>query len=277
MVGGTGSDQGEQALPNGIVFDRRALLKAMVAAVAVPAVIRNFNELVEEEVAAAWEVAQENPMVFVCDEYRTISLLDFIEPQFRRELYFLEEAYFDTPEGMYEAAEGCEPFRWFLNDQYYEFWELLDRYCRSESGASPIEAARLDSASMIEAVLEWNAAYAWADDPYDEDLGLWLKVIGDAGFSQLRSKALEWWNARPDNSDEWDHFREAADGQAYAYQFFGVLSDPELRESLGIRIVEGDSPGSSYLGAELIVPAEEANAAAVRLGLPFRFRTQTEA
>lgn len=45
-----------------------------------------------------------------------------------------------------------------------------------------------------------------------------------------------------------------------------------LTEELGIKIVEGEHPGSTYYAAELRVPVEDANEAAARLELPFRFR-----
>ena len=47
-----------------------------------------------------------------------------------------------------------------------------------------------------------------------------------------------------------------------------------LCDALGVVIVEGDRPGSSYFAAELRNELADANAAAQRLGLPFRFRAE---
>jgi len=55
-----------------------------------------------------------------------------------------------------------------------------------------------------------------------------------------------------------------------AYRFFGNLGRETLK-ALGVVIVEGEHPGSSYYAAELRTPVPVANATAVRLGLPIRF------
>jgi hypothetical protein len=45
----------------------------------------------------------------------------------------------------------------------------------------------------------------------------------------------------------------------------------DICEELGVVIVEGDRPGSTYFAAELRQSIPDANRAAARLGLPFRF------
>jgi hypothetical protein len=48
--------------------------------------------------------------------------------------------------------------------------------------------------------------------------------------------------------------------------------DGKMLDALGVAIVEGDHPGSTYFAAELRGKMEYANAVAEREGLPFRFR-----
>ena len=48
--------------------------------------------------------------------------------------------------------------------------------------------------------------------------------------------------------------------------------EADILDLLGIVVVEGEHPGSTYYAAELRQPIEAANAAAEALGLPFRFR-----
>ncbi|MEB0056478.1 hypothetical protein [Variovorax sp. LG9.2] len=48
--------------------------------------------------------------------------------------------------------------------------------------------------------------------------------------------------------------------------------DEDVRSALDIEIVDGDQPGSSYVGAQLHWGIDEANAKAAELGLPLRFR-----
>ena len=53
--------------------------------------------------------------------------------------------------------------------------------------------------------------------------------------------------------------------------FFDSL-DFDTLDELGIKIVEGEYPGSTYYAAELMGDVEVANAVASRLGVPVRFR-----
>ncbi len=56
-----------------------------------------------------------------------------------------------------------------------------------------------------------------------------------------------------------------------AYGFF-LRQDASILEPIGIVVVEGEHPGSSYFAAELCIPIEDANYAAAALDIPIRFR-----
>jgi hypothetical protein len=58
-----------------------------------------------------------------------------------------------------------------------------------------------------------------------------------------------------------------------AKQFFEGLGRTAL-EVMGVRIVDGDCPGSSYFAARLVGSIDAANAGAESLGFPFRFRPE---
>jgi hypothetical protein len=47
----------------------------------------------------------------------------------------------------------------------------------------------------------------------------------------------------------------------------------ETLDALGVEIVEGDHPGSTYIAAELHSTVDEGNEAAQGLGLPIRFNS----
>jgi hypothetical protein len=47
--------------------------------------------------------------------------------------------------------------------------------------------------------------------------------------------------------------------------------DREKRELLGVNIIEGEHPGSTYYAAEFHGDVEEANAIAAAEGIPVRF------
>ena len=61
--------------------------------------------------------------------------------------------------------------------------------------------------------------------------------------------------------------------QGQAMDFFEGL-DLDIRERLGVEIIEGDCPGSSYFAAELHSSIKSANRTAAALGMPFRFRAE---
>ena len=56
-----------------------------------------------------------------------------------------------------------------------------------------------------------------------------------------------------------------------AYRFFSNLPYADLR-TLGVKVIEGEFPGSSYYEAELRIPIEEANARAEEAGIDIRFK-----
>ena len=47
--------------------------------------------------------------------------------------------------------------------------------------------------------------------------------------------------------------------------------DRDQLETLGVQVIEGDFPGSSYYAAELGVDISKANRAAKKAGIPVRF------
>ena len=56
-----------------------------------------------------------------------------------------------------------------------------------------------------------------------------------------------------------------------AYRFFSNLPYADLR-TLGVKVIEGECPGSSYYEAELRIPIGEANARAEAAGIDIRFK-----
>ena len=56
-----------------------------------------------------------------------------------------------------------------------------------------------------------------------------------------------------------------------AYRFFSNLPYADLR-TLGVKVIEGEFPGSSYYEAELRIPIEKANARAEEAGIDIRFK-----
>ncbi len=111
-------------------------------------------------------------------------------------------------------------------------------------------------------------------DELDPDDG-WKALVrrdGKAGIDRYW-EFIERWLDEPIDWGESDWFPSDWHGQGKALAFFQGMDGDTLHE-IGVVIVEGDCPGSSYFAAELRNELEDANAAAQRLGLPFRFRAE---
>lgn len=112
-------------------------------------------------------------------------------------------------------------------------------------------------------------------DPYDVDLDEledWLNEHPD-NLEIAQQEVQNWLNSTDlDETDCESANLRGLSAQGSALCFFRD-TDFEMNESLGIVIVEGDRPGSSYFAAELRTPIDEANEIADILDLPYRFKT----
>ena len=80
------------------------------------------------------------------------------------------------------------------------------------------------------------------------------------------------WGLDDPSGDDDEYIDEPMSGQDMAYKMFSDGCYSGESEILGIEIVEGDHPGSSYIAAELLTPVDLANKKAEELDLDFRFR-----
>jgi hypothetical protein len=101
----------------------------------------------------------------------------------------------------------------------------------------------------------------------------WIEESGAAGVPGFKDEVGKWLQ-KPVNWLATESWPEGWSGQCRALSFF---QDQEfaMLKALGIVVVEGDRPGSSYYAAELRGSIDDANAAAAKLELPFRFRRAT--
>jgi len=80
----------------------------------------------------------------------------------------------------------------------------------------------------------------------------------------------QWCEEEPDYGFESDYFVEVVNPRDNAFNFFQYRNQKALA-TLGVIIVEGDSPGN-YYAAELEIPIEEANRKAIAAKIPIRFK-----
>jgi len=113
-------------------------------------------------------------------------------------------------------------------------------------------------------------------EPEDRDFGwiTWLKESPNEARGPIYAEVERYLAEAPDYSEEWEMMPDNANAQGAAYQFFHS-EDWGLLDQLGIVIVDGEHPGSSYFAAELRIPVDEANQRANDLGAPYRFKADT--
>jgi hypothetical protein len=187
------------------------------------------------QVEEAWQALVEDPWYFEVNDYRTLVESGVCEPERREDVYELVDSRPLTPDDLIREVESCPP---------------LMREFQTQAA---------------------DAGEAYADD-LDEGWVRWIRDEGEAGMPMFH-EIIDQWLASPVDWDEYEWFPSDWSGQGKAFKFFSGM-DAELLDELGVVIVEGDHPGSDYLAAELRAEIADANRAAERLGLPFRFRRE---
>jgi len=110
--------------------------------------------------------------------------------------------------------------------------------------------------------------------PEDFESGLvaWLDDMDDADFERDVAPAVEAWFAEPPNwAMEDDYIPASANAQGAAMQHFEDNFSPDELAELGVELVEGDHPFSSYCAAVLRRSVDEANEVACCSGHGVRF------
>ena len=182
---------------------------------------------------------------FEVTESGTISDASVVEPTINSDLFALDDH--DTVEGLIFTIECCQPLLFAIQEMAWE---------------KKVELSEEGTASELLTVLK------------DEDFGWkeWIRLEGDNGLNWFRTYIDETWLQQKINWSYVDYFPKHYSGVAVAKQFFECLDDKTL-DALGVEIIEGEHPGSSYYAAELRQDIDYANQVASEMGLEFRFRS----
>ena len=198
----------------------------------------------------------------VCDG-GTLSMADFADATTRAEFYAgVADRWEDSPKSSADAMADCEPLAWAVHPLYTNFREKLEEDIRSaEDGDKP---NRKEIASL-KARLE-----AMPQEPFD-GTSKWLQGLTTTEFETLIVPSIQAWFAEPPDWDsEDDHLPESGTAQEAALDLFRSMDADDV-DLLGIDLVEGEHPGSSYYAAELRGDIDVANRAAEAAGLRLRF------
>lgn len=228
------SSQGASRYRQGMAINRREFLQALAALGTTLPIQGDLAAASLREVDDALAALANNPQVFHVDPYdRTLTTAEVsTETPARRELWDVFFSVGDDSSQVVDQALHCEPLQWEI-ERWLEGWD-------------------------------------WPEDVDPQD---WREALHELGRDQLDEfirRINVWLDQKPKSSWELDVTPQRSTPQGDALWFFRQL-DPDSLAELGIEIVEGEHPGSSYYAAELPGAVAEANEHARRLGLPIRF------
>lgn len=200
---------------------------------------------------------------FEVNSSRTIMEADFDAPTSRGEVYEINADSIKKPAGLLSAAEGCQPLLWKLHGEYESCRDAIEDQLGAAAGLTTRKRKQLE-----------KCLAAMAADPVS-GLSSWIESMGPRDFAALKRAVIKWLEGYPDYDVEEDYAATPVDGQSAALQYFRSLKVKTL-DLLGIEIIEGDHPGSTYFAAELHKDIDEANRIAEDQGIPVRFRRGNE-
>lgn len=211
-----------------------------------------IDALDDQYVDSIWE---EGIDLFEVTDSGTISFADFQEPQTRGDVYCLEVRDLDDVDALIDFGQRS-PLGYKLQSVYDEYRGALE--------------AELANGLTSERRRLKKRLSRLPDDP-DGGWVAWLEAEPKEAREAYANTIETFLADPPDWGNEYDWMPDDANAQGAAYQYF-IREDIELLDTLGVVVVEGDCPGSSYFAAELRVPVEAANEAAQAAGIPIRFR-----
>lgn len=177
---------------------------------------------------------QPNATEFTVRDIGTLEMAGITLPDTRAEAYDLSASSITNAKALVSAAMDCQPLSWHLEGEY--------RSARADAVRAPHES--------------------WAS---------WLNALPPDALESILEGVQLWLREEPNWAQEDDYIPQSTTGQGAALNFFRDW-DPDDLSALGIEIVEGEHPGSSYYAAALSGAAKSANLNAWLRGLPVWFR-----
>jgi hypothetical protein len=201
---------------------------------------------------------------FEVDTSGTLTIAGFSEPKTRSDFYeSVSDMWSESPAHLANAMEECEPLAWAVHLMYSDLRDEIDSDLDGISDASWVFGQRKVA---LKARLN-----TMPQEPQEGAEG-WLLALTSSEFEDRVVPEIEkWFESPPDWNWEDDHLPRNGTAQGAALEFFQSMDDDTL-DILGVEIVEGDHPGSTYYAAELAGDIDMANKAAVSADIPVRFK-----
>lgn len=241
-------------------INRRSFLQALIAAGASYALPANATKT---QVDKIWTEAQANPWFFEVNDYGTLVDADISEPQVWADVFDSTFSDSTNVKDLIREIERCQPLTSYINRALDDEIENLEADLDEAAPTQSKEQKAL--LKKIEALKEFR-------DEYDEPWLDWIELEGENGIAKFND-LIDDWLGEPVDWMQSEFFPTRSGPQGAALGFFQDQSY-ELLDALGVVVIEGEHPGSSYYAAELRNEIDEANQAAEKLGLPFRFKKE---
>ena len=204
------------------------------------------------------------PVLFLVNDGGTLALADFEAPTNRSQFYeHIVDGWSGSPQDLYDAMDQCQPLLWEVNSLYEEYRAQVEDSLEQARSRKDFNQSRI-------AALAKRLGHL-PEEPYD-GAGDWLLSLTDVEFEEQVVPIVEkWLDSEPEWINESDYLPASSSAQELALQHFQSM-DHKLLSVLGVVIVEGEHPGSTYYAAELQIGTDEANERARQLNVPLRFK-----
>lgn len=194
----------------------------------------------------------------------TLTVAGFKPLNTRLEIYeSVADSWAESPAHLADAIDEVQPLAWEVNEIYSEVRSELE----SERDSAANDAMASDE--RVEALTE--RLEAMPEEP-DDGAREWLLALTTEEFERLVVPEIEkWFSDEPNWNYEDDYIPRGATSQGAALEFFESMDGHEL-DALGVELIYGEHPGSTYYAAELRGDIVAANKVAIKGGIPVRFK-----
>jgi len=183
---------------------------------------------------------------------------DIPEPEIRSDVFEqVDPSGIHSCRDLIELIESCPPLEGRFQDLSAAY---LKENSRLSSTVDHLVAHRSGSQQLILRALRRNPDGAWRQ---------WIEYSGDAVLEEFLQHVHDWLDEDIDWNES-DHFDGYWNGQQAAFTYFDDLPYAILK-AVGIKVIDGDVPGSNFRAAKLQKSVEEANQMAELLEQEFRF------
>jgi hypothetical protein len=216
-----------------------------------------------KKTAAQLKVPAEPVTVFEVTDGGTLRMADYVEAETRAEFYEdVADRWEDSPQDLSDAMDECQPLAWAVNSIYSDFRDEI---------VADIGAAETDAKQNKRRIAALKARLKKLPQEPEEGASAWLLGLTTSEFeANVVPQIQEWFSEPPDWNFEDDYLPQTGTAQGAALEFFRSM-DANSVDLLGVDIVEGEHPGSTYYAAELRGDIEAANTAAISVDLAVRF------